>query len=105
MKLQEVELVKKNYDSTVTETVDIPQKGVIDPNTLLCPYCGESSHMEIGRDFFMCNTCKGRFLNSGNDNVSFDKVSLVKTTNDIETAILLNNNKLESQKLEKHLIK
>ena len=52
------------------KTVDVVSNEVIASDALRCPYCNEPDLMEIGVDFFMCNTCKGRFLNTSDQKAS-----------------------------------
>lgn len=52
------------------KTVEVVSNEVIASDALRCPYCNEPDLMEIGVDFFMCNTCKGRFLNTSDQKAS-----------------------------------
>ena len=55
---------------TPIKTVEVVSNKVIASDALRCPYCNEPDLMEIGVDFFMCNTCKGRFLNTSDQKAS-----------------------------------
>lgn len=52
------------------KTVEVVSNEVIASDALRCPYCNEPDLMEIGVDYFMCNTCKGRFLNTSDQKAS-----------------------------------
>ncbi len=52
------------------KTVEVVSDEVIASDALRCPYCNEPDLMEIGIDYFMCNTCKGRFLNTSDQKAS-----------------------------------
>ena len=66
---EEPELVEAAHITPI-KTVETVSQQVVASGSLTCPYCNGLDLMEIGNDFFMCNTCRGRFLNTSDQKAS-----------------------------------
>ena len=61
-----------------------------------CPYCGSKSLMSIGIEYYMCDTCKGRFLNTKGgrfDSPNVENLKVYEPVNTIKSVGEVSNNK------------
>ncbi len=80
----------------------VPEEKENDEISVECPYCGSKSLMPIGTDLYMCNTCKGKFLNAANSGTDEHHINDSKFLNpldskgvDVEVSISEDNKKEE----------
>ncbi len=52
-----------------------------------CPYCGSKSLMSIGTGLYMCNTCRGKFLNLVNDESEEHPTNVSESSDSIDIKI------------------
>ena len=67
----------------------------VEDEVINCPYCGSNNLMGIGINYFMCETCKGKFLNRSNSNSvmpSLGAMPLPSNSNIEESAISSSEN-------------
>ena len=59
------EIVEDQKSAETTGSLNINIEEEQESRPLECPYCHDHNLMPIGIDYFMCETCKGKFLNVG----------------------------------------
>ena len=62
---EKVEEEKEEVDNSVQVEVIINDEPLNDGEKTTCPYCKSEELMPIGIDYYMCDVCKGKFLNTG----------------------------------------
>jgi len=75
-----------------SEVVEVFDNAIIEnvveenQNLITCPYCNGNEVLEVGKDYFWCLTCKGKFLNTS-DNTVIAPVSENSMPTDTEVLI------------------
>lgn len=98
-KSNEIAEDQKSAETAEPSNVNIEEEQ--ESQSLECPYCHSHNLMPIGIDFFMCETCKGKFLNIGATSDTFI-FSAPATENKKSDDILVESSSLEESHEEAH---
>ena len=111
----DIAIVEQTADVVVDGEINEKELNIEQTNTeqVECPYCNSSSLMQIGIGYYMCETCKGKFLDvKNNHNLSNSKETVssqkqIKIEEKIETPLaksetnFTNNSSIYGKNIEK----